>query len=543
MSQTKKPALSLVMMLTLSALLLGACTASNGTSTEAAMSTETGKVAQTTYVDTYETTGSIAAKNRTSVFWTTTGTIAEVKVALGDTVKTGDVLMTIDPESVATSLDAAQTEIDNAQAALDALMAPDAATVTTASKTLASSVSAWRDARASITSQLKRYSTAGDYNLYLDWYDADADLTDAMNGLNLASSSLDVQMAFQATRAVTIWQAVDAQAQAALAAAPDDAAQKQRAAEVAASLAEAEATADARRALLGEDEQATLSTLMDALAAYEAAVNAFVASFDDSTAFEYAARISSLVAGYQDAGIKLDSATLTLYALVREPDAEAYASAVERLAKAEQKLQDLQDSLTLVAPVDGEVISLGYEAGDEAKLNPAAVELIDRKNLYLTLSIEESRIIRLEVGDPVALSIEVMPDVKLNGHVGYINPVGSASQGVVYYTVRVDIDQPETNVLIGATADVAIQLTEPRDVFTVPVLAVQNDTEGEYVYRIVGGQYERVAVVSGLILADDSVIVEGNLAVGDTVALFTSTASTSELSNMRVPGMGGVIRP
>lgn len=548
MTQSTKPShrtgLALIAALVLAALTLGACSAASATDNEADMTTETGTVAQTTYVDTYETTGSLAAKNKTAVVWTTTGTVQEVLVALGQAVKAGDALMTIDPASVSAALDAAQAEVDKADEALKSLLAPDAATVTTAERALTSAVSAWRDARAALTSQLKRYSSAGDYDLYLVWLDADEALTDAMNGLNLASASLDVQMAFQAGRAVTLAQAADAQAQTALSAAPDDAALKQRTDEMKAALTAAETEAETRRTALSETEQTNLLTLLSALSGYDGALDVFVASFDDDTAFEYAARITSLQAAYNDAAVKLDGATLGLYTLVRAPDADAYAAAVERLATAGEKLQDLTDSLTLRAPVDGEVVSLNFEAGDEAKPNPAAVELLDRKNLYLTLAIEESRIIKLSVGDPVVLSIEVLPEVALTGHVAYINPVGSASQGVVYYTVRVDIDQPDSDVLIGATADVAIQLGEPRDVFTVPVLAVQNDTTGEYVYRVVNGQYERVAVVSGLILADDTVVVEGNLAVGDTVAIFSDTSSGNSQEGV-FPGMGGgaVIRP
>jgi HlyD family secretion protein len=530
--------------LALGALLLSACSTATTAGTEASLSTEIGQVSQVTYVDTYETTGALAARTRTSVAWATTGTIGEVSVALGQAVKAGDVLMAIDPASVADSLEAVETEIENAQAALETLMAPDVATVTAAQKSLASAIATWREGRASLTTQLKRYASAGDYDLYLDWYDADEALSEAMNGLNLVSASLDVQMAFQAGRAAALWQASDAQAQAALLASPEDAALKRRAAEVRGALSSAEAEAGARRAVLSEEDQANLAALLEALAGYDTALNTYVASFDDDTAFEYAAKISSLVAAFQDAGVKLDSATLSLYALLREPDAEQYSAAVQRLAEAEEKLAEMQDALTLRAPVDGEVIAVNFEAGDEAKSNSPAVELIDRRSLYLTLSIEESQVIKLGVGDPVELSIEVMPNVQLSGAVAYINPVGTSSQGVVYYTVRVDINQPAEDILIGATANVAIQLGEPRDVLVVPVLAVQNDDAGEYVYRVVGDQYERVSVVSGLILEDDTVMVEGDLQVGDTVAIFSTSSSDEAQTELRVPGMGGgAIRP
>ena len=82
-------------------------------------------------------------------------------------------------------------------------------------------------------------------------------------------------------------------------------------------------------------------------------------------------------------------------------------------------------------------------------------------------------------------------------------------------------------ILIGQTANVSIQTSEPHTVLYVPVTAVQSDAQGEYVIRVkADGTQERVTVISGTI-TDNLVVVVGDLQANDQVILYSSTSSTS----------------
>ena len=196
------------------------------------------------------------------------------------------------------------------------------------------------------------------------------------------------------------------------------------------------------------------------------------------------------------------------------------------------------DSLTLKAPYAGEVTNVGYQVGDSVSQSTAAVVLVDRSKLYVDLQIDEAHVVKLSQGDTAIISLEANPNLSLTGKVSYINPVGTSTQGVVNYDVRVVLDQADPTILIGATADVTIQAGQPQEVFTVPVNAVGNDTNGEYVYVISSsGASQQVSVVSGQILADNTVIVSGDLQVGETVGLLTSTSTGT--NNGGLGGGGG----
>jgi multidrug efflux pump subunit AcrA (membrane-fusion protein) len=73
----------------------------------------------------------------------------------------------------------------------------------------------------------------------------------------------------------------------------------------------------------------------------------------------------------------------------------------------------------------------------------------------------------------------------------------------------------------------------------VPATAIQNDADGnEYIQVISNGSTQNVSVVSGQILADDTVVITGDLQVGDQVILLLQASnSTTGLGS----GGGGFI--
>jgi multidrug efflux pump subunit AcrA (membrane-fusion protein) len=241
-----------------------------------------------------------------------------------------------------------------------------------------------------------------------------------------------------------------------------------------------------------------------------------------NSVYGLAINLNTVWAAYQDTTQQLNGAVTTLYQLQRSPNPDDLAVAQAKVQSAQAEV----NSLTLTAPYNGVVASVGYQPGDNANQSTPAVVLVDRSKLYVNLQIDESHVVKLNPGDTATIILEARPDLALTGKVTYINQVGTTNQGVVYYDVQVVLDRSDPSILIGATADVTIQAGQPQTVLTVPVSAVGNDTQGEYVYVIgSNGSSQQVTVVSGQILSDNTVIVSGNLKAGDTVGLLASTST------------------
>lgn len=253
---------------------------------------------------------------------------------------------------------------------------------------------------------------------------------------------------------------------------------------------------------------------------------------------------------YQSVPNSMDSATITAefnLAKAQLDDAQrAYdklkdGTNTDAVTSAQAKVDAAQasvDSLSIIAPFDGDVAVIYPRVGDLVSSNTEAAILVNRSSLFVEVYIDETTISNVAVGNPVVITFDAIPELSMTGKVEFINPVGVVSSGVVNYTVRVELDSTDPRILIGQTANVTIQTGEPHTVLYVPVTSVQSDAQGEYVIRVKNdGTQERVSVVSGTII-DDLVVVIGDLAADDQVLLYTSTYSTTEDTGLN-PGRGG----
>ena len=222
------------------------------------------------------------------------------------------------------------------------------------------------------------------------------------------------------------------------------------------------------------------------------------------------------------------------------PDPADVALAEANLADAQDKLKHLQNGadprdlavaqarleaaqaavsvLTLTAPFEGEVLAVNCQPGDAVAPAQAAVMLANRKVLRVEAQLDEADMGHIAVGQPVSVTFETLPGVVLAGQVTWINGSGTPVQGVVKYTVRVEMPKSDSRVLLGMTANVSILTQRQAGALALPPAAVLRDEQSEYVNRIKGGRVERVNVVSGQV-QDGLLVVAGDLRPGDEVQL------------------------
>jgi len=205
------------------------------------------------------------------------------------------------------------------------------------------------------------------------------------------------------------------------------------------------------------------------------------------------------------------------------------------LLKLKQTRMDV-DSMNLRAPFSGTVSAIYDQPGIVVSNNHNSLVLVDRSKLFVTVSLTETDVVKLTTGNTATIVVDALPDLKLTGHVVTVDPIGVANQGVVYYSVIVELDQANDQIPLNSTATVTIQIGEPQNGLAVPVTAIQSDSTGEYVNLLVNGAAQRVDVVSGKILADDTVVITGNVKSGDQVELVQQTTTNTTTNR---PGGGG----
>ncbi len=215
------------------------------------------------------------------------------------------------------------------------------------------------------------------------------------------------------------------------------------------------------------------------------------------------------------------------------------ADAINKAQAAVNAAQTTVNKLSIIAPMDGQIAMVYAQPGDMVTAGTTAVVLYDRSKLFVDVLVTEDAISQVKVGNPVAVVFKGL-NINTTGKVVLIDPIGANSSGVVNYTVRVELDKSDPKILIGATATVTITTSDPQNKLFVPVSAVLNDAQGEYVMRVKSdGTTERIKVVSGDI-TNSTVVVTGALSKGDRVEVYTST-STSSTTNQRQGGLFGGI--
>lgn len=249
-----------------------------------------------------------------------------------------------------------------------------------------------------------------------------------------------------------------------------------------------------------------------------------------------AARITS---EYHLAKSKLDEAQKA-YEQVNEGNVDA----LNKAQAAVNAAQATVNKLSIIAPFDGQVAFVYTQPGDVVAAGTKALVLYDRSEMTIDVLVAEDEISKVTVGNPVDISFTGL-NMETTGKVALIDPIGVSSSGVVNYTVRIELDDPDPQLYIGATASVIITTGDPQNKLFVPVGAVLNDDQGEYVVKLNNdGSTMRVQVVTGDI-SDETVSVTGELSKGDRVELFASASASETTEQGRgglFGGMGGLLR-
>jgi HlyD family secretion protein len=212
---------------------------------------------------------------------------------------------------------------------------------------------------------------------------------------------------------------------------------------------------------------------------------------------------------------QLDDAQRTYDRLKQGPSSQDVVAAQAKVDAAQATV----DSMSVIAPFDGQVLYVKSQPGEVVDANTSAVNVADLDHLYVETQVDESDVAHVKVGQKAEVTLDALSGTTLTGKVTQINPVGEVVSGLVKYAVRIDLDKvtDQSFIPLSTTANVVIHVKDATASLAVPITTVQNDSKGEYILVVQsGGSTKRVDVVSGAIMGD-LVVVTGDLKVGEHV--------------------------
>jgi len=245
------------------------------------------------------------------------------------------------------------------------------------------------------------------------------------------------------------------------------------------------------------------------------------------------------VTGYAGtiAAVKADvndkvSDTTKLFTLEDTSYSANYNSLLRERADLEETLLELltiQRDGAVLASADGSVHSVDHS--DDAAT--AVVTLSTDEKMSVTISVDESDILSLELGQTVTVSV---PSVSEDSFAGTLTEINRTSSSSGTYSAVIEVEKAE-GMLSGMTASVSVRIEGVDDAILIPIEALHKTSDGAYVYTSYNEEYQeyggKVDVVTGL---ENSTYVEikSGLSVGDTVYY---TEQESGFGNFG--GMGG----
>ncbi len=140
--------------------------------------------------------------------------------------------------------------------------------------------------------------------------------------------------------------------------------------------------------------------------------------------------------------------------------AEDLAIAQARVQSAKANLASSQAALRqtqIVAPFAGQIGAVNVRVGELANAGDFVLQLGDTQQMVVsTTDLRETDVVRLQVGMPVEVTFDALPDQIFQGTVTRIAPMSTAAQGSTNYTVKVEVADLDSRLRWGMTAFVNI---------------------------------------------------------------------------------------
>ncbi len=186
------------------------------------------------------------------------------------------------------------------------------------------------------------------------------------------------------------------------------------------------------------------------------------------------------------------------------------------------------------APFAGIVSAVNVRPGDQVAGSTALVSLVDPGSVEVEASVDEVDVARLKVGQAARLRLESLPDLPLRGTIKNISPVGTVTQGVVSFKVRVQVDGPPEELRHGMTAVATVVVDRRTNVLLVPNRALRTQGNQRTVDVALSPEAREQRRVRVGLSDDQFTEVLDGLQEGDVVVVRSTTATAQ-----RVPGLTG----
>lgn len=473
--------------------------------------TDTGTVLEVTEVtrgtvqEVYNSSGTIESENTKTYYSPVTAPIKECKAVVGQTVKSGDLLITFDTTNLERDNQQAQLTLQSSLKASEATRAQNAKAVeaaNAASAQAADQANALADEVNALAAQVD--AAYAQYQANLEAAGAQAASVQAKTE-ELQNTIAQNQEVVNANQSV-----IDS----------TDSGYAGRRADLDAALnvPEAERTEEQKKTIADlkpvfDAYDAAVTARNEAQAAIDAANNelqtlsASTPDVDDAGYTELKAQYDAKYAEWQAA-----------YQAANTPTADTSMTA------AESESLDISDNLAeltaltpeellekgregMKADMDGVIASVDSLQTNSAAQGAALFSIASMEDVRVRIEISPDDYSKMKTGTAVTITVG---DNTYQGTLTSVDNIAVQNEsGTPVIGAQIHINDPDENICIGATAKVRMTVAESKDVLLVPTEVINASTDGDFVYVIENGVVKERPVELGTSSATDTEIISG----------------------------------
>lgn len=432
--------------------------------------------------------GTIAGQSKTNVMSLAAAEITAVNVQVGDIVKEGDPLVTLDQKDIEKQIAELKTNINNANAiaANDAVQKQESLNQAKQDQTttLAKATDSVNKAQASYDELVKKRD------------DCQTKLNNKKNELNTAGNARDTAKN-ELDTAKKSYQ--DAQAEASADPTNADLLKK---ANDASSVYEQKQELYTSLCTNYETINGDIKSLQAELDAYPGQLK----SAEEA--------VNTAKSSYSDAETSTNRSVSTAQNTV---DMQKYQTSTTRDLK--EQLEQLQKQLadcTLSAPIGGVVTAVNVSVGDKNTAGTTMITIEDTSSLKVIVNVEEADILKIQEGMPATVSTDATGDEEIKGTVTRVvrvknqstNTNGTDTNTSSGYSAEITIDN--TELLVGMSAKAKIVIKDRGTQLAVPYDLIRQDDNGDSYVLVAEANEDGTATA-----------VRKNIKVGEEVDYYT----------------------
>ena len=171
----------------------------------------------------------------------------------------------------------------------------------------------------------------------------------------------------------------------------------------------------------------------------------------------------------------------------------------------------------LLAPIDGIVTKVNKKRGEFVSSADVAIEMLS-PHYEIKVDIPETDVSKLKLNDLATITLDAFDeDIKFTGKIISIDPASTDVQDVVYYQIRVGLDDTDKPIKPGMTANVTVTTASVDDALFMPTRAIRTNTIGKYVRVLVDEREVEKPVQVGIKGDDGKTQILSGLSVGEEI--------------------------